>query len=173
MEDTIVNGNPCLPGPIQGWPTNAEPVKLQPATYTLNVVAPAGNQLVQLVTAKRVALPANSITLVPVKLLGHHARAAIHLVAPEQRFWEHLVIPEGLYSHCQGLTTVFKVFVVNKGHQPLLLDAGLPVVGELVKPENRDVQDLQPLPCTLWVRYLSLLTCSSCRQIWNCQIMNS
>ena len=30
--DTFINGQPCPPGPIQGWPQDAEPVKSRPAT---------------------------------------------------------------------------------------------------------------------------------------------
>ena len=77
--------------------------------------------------------------MVPVKLLGQHVKAAVHLVAKEHWFGEHLVIHKGWYSHPQGSPTGFKVLVVNEGEQPLLLDAGLPVVGELVKQDTLTV----------------------------------
>ena len=89
--------------------------------------------------AKRVALPARSITLVTVQLLGWHVKAAIHLAALEQRFGEDLIIPEGLYDHRPGSANIFRVLVIIKGEQPLLLDAGLPMAGELVKPDRMEV----------------------------------
>ena len=135
-EDTFINGQPCPPGPIPACPYPAEPVKLRPAMHVLHAVTPTGGPEARLVTAKRIALPAKSITAVPVRLLGQHAKAAIHLAAPEQRIGEDLVIPEGLYSR-PGTTHVLRVLVVNKGEQPLLLDAGLPVTGKLVKPDRQ------------------------------------
>ena len=74
----------------------AEPVKSQPATYTLSAVTPTDGQLAQLRTAKRVALPGRSIVAVPVELVGQCTKAAIQLAAPKQRFGEYLIIPEGL-----------------------------------------------------------------------------
>ena len=94
--------------------------------------------------AKQVALPACSITMVPVKLLSQHIKAAIHLAAPEQRFGEYLIIPEGLYDHWPGLASVFRVLVVNERENSLLLDAGLPVAGELVKPDVLEVSTNPP-----------------------------
>ncbi len=62
------------------------------------------------------------------------------MLAPEQRFGQHLVIPEGLYDQRQGTTNTYQVLVVNEGEQPLLLDIGRTMTGELVKP------DLWPSP---------------------------
>ena len=110
-EDTFINKQPCPSGPIQGWPTYAKPVKSRPDTYTLNAVTPLDSHMAQLVTAKPIALPACSFMMVPVKLLGQHVKAAIHLAAPEQQFGEYLIIPEGLYDHWPGSTSVFRVLV--------------------------------------------------------------
>jgi hypothetical protein len=59
------------------------------------------------------------------------------MLAPEQRFGEHLVIPEGLYDQRLGNTDTNQVLVVNEGEQPLLLDVGRTMTGELVKPDLR------------------------------------
>ncbi len=82
--------------------------------------------------------------MIPVKLLGQHVKAAVHLAASEQGFGEYLVIPKGLYDHCPGSTSAFQVLVMNEGEQPLLQDAGLPVVGEMVKPDLLTVPTLPP-----------------------------
>ncbi len=92
-EDMFVNGRPCPPGPIRGWPPDAEPVKSRPATYTLNAVTDATSPPAGFTVAKRVALPAWSITMVPVRIQGAPNAGAKHMLAPEQRFREHLVVP--------------------------------------------------------------------------------
>ncbi len=122
----FINGQP---GPIQGWPPDAEPVKSRPAGYTLNAVIPGMNQLAAFAMAKRVTLPAQSITMVPVRLQGQPNPKAIHLVTLGQRFGEYLVVPEGLYDQCNRTTDTYQVLVVNEGEQPLLLDAGRTMVG--------------------------------------------
>ena len=76
--------------------------------------------------------------------MGQRTKAAIQLAAPEQRFGEHLIIPEGLYAHKPGSASVFRVLVVNEGETPLLLDAGLPVAGELVRTDILEVSDEPP-----------------------------
>ncbi len=123
-EDTFVNGQPCPPGPIRGWLPDAEPVKLSPATYTLNAVTDATSPPAGFTVAKQVALPARSITMVPVQIQGAPNANAKHVLAPEQRFGENLVVPEGLYDQCLGTTDTYQVLVVNEGEQPLLLDLG-------------------------------------------------
>ncbi len=42
--------------------------------------------------------------MVPVRLQGQPEAGGVHVLAPEQRFGEHLVIPEGLYDQRQGTT---------------------------------------------------------------------
>ena len=69
------------------------------------------------------SLPGRSIVAVPVELVGQRTKADIQLAAPEQWFGEHLIIPEGMYMHWPGSASVLRVLVVNKGEQPLLLDA--------------------------------------------------
>ncbi len=73
--------------------------------------------------------------MVPVRFQGLPAAGAPHMLTPEQRFGEHLDIPEGLYD--QRLGNTYQVLVVNKGEQPLLLDVGRTMTGELVKPVLR------------------------------------
>ncbi len=73
--------------------------------------------------------------MVPVRFQGLPAAGAPHMLTPEQRFGEHLDIPEGLYD--QRLGNTYQVLVVNKGEQPLLLDVGRTMTGELVKPDLR------------------------------------
>ncbi len=57
------------------------------------------------------------------------------MLAPEQRFGEHLIVPEGLYDQRQGTVDTYQVLVVNEGEEPLLLDLGRDMVGELVRPD--------------------------------------
>ena len=95
--------------PVKSWP-DAPGAKAGPApatTYKLNAVTPANGQPPKLRTAKRVALPGRSIMAVPVELVGHRTKDSIQLSAPEQRFGECLVIPEGLYVHWPGSANVF------------------------------------------------------------------
>ena len=89
-------------------------------------------------------MPGRGVMAVPVELVGHRTKDAIQLSAPEQRFGEYLVIPEGLYAHRPGSASVFRVLVVNEGEMPLLLNAGLPLAGELVKPDILEVSDEPP-----------------------------
>jgi hypothetical protein len=67
IKDTFVNGQPCPPGPIQRLPPEAEPVKSRPAAYTLNAITDTISPPVGFTVAKSVALPARSITMVPVR----------------------------------------------------------------------------------------------------------
>jgi transposase InsO family protein/dUTPase len=134
-EDTFVNGQPCPAGPIRGWPPDAEPVKSRPAVYELNAMSDATSPPTELIVAKRVALPARSITMVPVRVEGTPVTNASHILTPEQRFGEHLIIPEGLYDQRPGTTDTYQVLVVNEGEEPLLLDLGRAMVGELVKAD--------------------------------------
>ncbi len=69
--------------------------------------------------------------MVPVQL-GQPKAGAVHVFTLEQRFGEHLVIPEGLYNQRQGTTDTYQVLVVKEGEQPLLLDIGCTMIGELV-----------------------------------------
>ncbi len=92
-EDTFLNGRPCPPGPIQGWPPDAEPVKSRPVESTLYTATPPTNQPARFAMAKRVALPAQSITMVPVQVQGEASSGAVHMIASEQRFgstWSYL-----------------------------------------------------------------------------------
>ncbi len=56
-EDTFLNGRPCPPGPIQGWPPDAEPVKSRPVESTLYTATPPTNHPARFAMAKRVTLP--------------------------------------------------------------------------------------------------------------------
>ena len=75
-EDNFINGQPCPSGPIPECSYQAEPVKLRPATHALNAVSPLNRHAAQLITAKRFAPPACSITMVPEGLYDHQPGSA-------------------------------------------------------------------------------------------------
>jgi hypothetical protein len=79
--------------------------------------------------------------MVPVRIQGAPTADAKHMLAPEQRFGEHLIVPEGLYDQRRGTADTYQVLVVNEGEETLLLYLGCTMVGELVKPDLQTSPD--------------------------------